>query len=156
MKVFSLGYIFVSNIKDVSKLGSTGVITTIYIILFTTIYLIAGLYMWRGWKLGWWLGALAFLYGLVETVIMLLLILRVHGIFSGQFAAHYQEYNLLYFTYVVLILVYLLIFAWFFKRNILEYFGLQGQGKIRAITALLIATIILFIGENSPDLMKFL
>ncbi len=101
------------------------------------LYLFSGILMWKGDRRGWWLGAYSQLYGILRSANVLLTIpslIEQYGMPSADISTHYTKH-------LIRIVLYLLIFLYFYKTNVLAYFGLTGISRAKS-AAYLIGVIV--------------
>jgi hypothetical protein len=93
--------------------------------------------MWLGRKWGWWLGAFYYVYGVARNASALLTLGALdHDLESSARGPEYY-----YFKHVGRIIVHLLILLYFFKGNVMAYFGLSELSKWKAVSIMVAASI---------------
>jgi hypothetical protein len=102
-------------------------------VMFLAVLAIAsGVGMWRGAKWGWWLASFSYVYSIFRNGSALLTVVAMADELEG--GARGPEY---YFVkHTVRIIVHFLLFLYFFKKNVLDFFGLQTLNKSQAISIL--------------------
>lgn len=105
-----------------------------YILLFGVIFLTAltiasGVGMWMGTKWGWWLGSFYYVYSVFRNGSALLSI----GMMTEQFEDTSRGVEYYMAKHGSRAVFSFLLFLYFFKRNVLEYFGMEGLNKSKAI-----------------------
>lgn len=111
----------------------------------------SGIGMWKGAKWGWYLGSFYYAYSIMRNLNALYSLSAVNELFAStpeeadSVPGHGLSYY--YIKYGVRALISIMIYAYFFNRNVRAFFGL-GQAKkwpaIAAQMAICIAFLILF------------
>lgn len=97
----------------------------------------AGVGMWLGKQWGWWFGAFYYVYGVARNAPALGTVAELaDDLPEGARGPGYY-----YAKHGMRILVHLLILLYFFKGNVLAYFGLEEQSKWKAVSALVAACL---------------
>jgi len=124
-----------------AQLGFASTVMIIWVGVLSLLYLAAGLGLWSADPWGWWMGGLLTAYGALESGSVLL----------G--AAGLMQQPAMQAVGVPLVIRYgaqtflaLLIFLYYFKRNVIEYVGLRRQSKLAALAILIPAAVIAFAG----------
>ncbi|MEW6104542.1 MAG: hypothetical protein AB1630_12135, partial [bacterium] len=133
MGIFIIQILFGKKMGDVSSLGISQLAFTISITFLGLLSFASGIGMWLGKKWGWWLGAFYCVYGVLRQVNV---IIMLPGIIA-QFGEPQQGIEYYWIKYAGRILCYSLLFLYFFKRNVREYFDLEEYPKKKAIFILI-------------------
>jgi hypothetical protein len=92
----------------------------------------AGVGMWLGRKWGWWLGTFYYVYAIARNAAALVTVANM----ADELAAGPHGPGYYYVKHAGRIVVHLLILLYFFKGNVLHYFGLEKLSKWKSISAL--------------------
>ena len=96
--------------------------------------LAAGIAMWLGTKWGWYLGSFYYAYSIATNLTALFSIGGVLSSFPDELGAnHAPGPGQFYAKFGVRLVISILIYLYFFKQNVREYFGLQNTNKWAAI-----------------------
>ena len=96
--------------------------------------LATGIAMWRGAKWGWYLGAFWYAYAIARDLSALFRIGDIISAFPAEQAANLRhDAGFYYAKFGIQIVVSALIYLYFFKENVREYFGLQNAKKWPAV-----------------------
>jgi len=98
----------------------------------------AAIGMWFGRKWGWWLATFYYVYAMARNIWALVLIARLHDDL-GNGGRGPEDY---YFKHLGRIVVHALILVYFFRANVLSYFGLERLSKWTAMTVLVWACLV--------------
>lgn len=99
----------------------------------------AGVGMWLGRTWGWWLGAFYNVYGIARNTSALITVARLADELDG--GARGPGFYLV--RHGGRIVIHALILLYFFKGNVLHYFGLDGLPKWKALSALVGACLMI-------------
>lgn len=89
--------------------------------------------MWRGTPWGWWLGSFYYIYAVFRNASALVTVLMMAEELEGSTRG--PGYYI--FKHTGRIVVHLLLFCYFFRGNVLAYFGLSHINKGKAIWKLI-------------------
>lgn len=95
--------------------------------------LAAGIGMWKGRKWGWYFGSFYFLYGIARNVNALFLISGMADLISSEGGNMPRDPSFYYVKHGVRSIFSFLIFLYFFKGNVRDFFGLTGQKKWKPV-----------------------
>jgi len=122
-----------------AQLGLSSTLLFIWGGVLSLAYMAAGIGMWSGDPWGWWLVGLLQAYGMVQSAAALLAVLGLAQQPAGSaLGARY------YIQYSGQTLGSALVFLYYFKRNVIEYFGLRRQSRLAAIAILVSGAVIVF------------
>ena len=99
----------------------------------------AGVGLWIGSKWGWWLAAFYFMFNVVRHAFSLVLVM----VLVAQDLLPDRDVESDLFKYGFGIVFGLLLFAYCFKANVLQFFGLTAISKAKAIAILAAVSIAL-------------
>ncbi|MFZ3172454.1 MAG: hypothetical protein WA118_10815 [Carboxydocellales bacterium] len=137
--------IYGSSFGEVSEgIGISSWILIISLLFLAITGILSGVGMWKGSKWGWWLGSFYYGYGILRNTNALIVVLSV-GDEMGLEGDRGVEYYIA--KYSVRIAFYMLLFLYFFKDNVLEFFDLSCLPKLRS--AGIIAAVIAALGVVS-------
>ena len=107
----------------------------------TLLSLVSGIGMWKGVWWGWWAGTFNYIYFGVRALAGLLTLPTTYRLLeSGELSSKPPGFYLLKFSVRLIMSVFIV--AYFYRRNVLAYFGLLDQ-KRKMASSLAAATIIL-------------
>ncbi|MDM4015868.1 hypothetical protein [Roseiconus lacunae] len=113
--------------------GFHPVFALVSLVFLAVLALVGGIGMWRGMKMGWWLGCFYYVYAIFRNGATILNIALV----SDSFVAEDQGADQFGAKYVIRVAINFLLVLYFFKGNVLGYFGLSEINKPLAIGILL-------------------
>jgi len=122
--------------ESASSVGISPAVLAIGFMLLAGLGLSSGIGMWLGTRWGWWCGALYYVYSVARNFNAFLLVAdlaegpRSREYYSAKFGGR--------------VIVNFLIFLYFFKSNVLAYFGMTGFGKLKAVGILIAITATIF------------
>jgi hypothetical protein len=93
----------------------------------------AGVGMWTGKKWGWWLGAFYYVYSITRNATALVTVAEL----ANEIASDGRGPGYYYVKHTGRIAVSLLILLYFFKENVLHFFGLEDISKSKAISLMI-------------------
>jgi len=128
--------------KQISITSGLKVFTIIYMALISVLSFVAGIGMWRGKKWGWWLGAFLYMYAVLWTIKSLIYLPWLFG----YFVKPHNRNVYYYIKHGINLVVRVLIFIYFFKGSVTEYFVLQQQSKIKTLIILFVLGLIVVVG----------
>ena len=127
--------VLLANLDKLEPLRTIGIPPVLLMIGIAFLALLgtaAGFGMWRGAKWGWWLGAFYYVYSMARNATALVAIAEL----ADDAAGGSRGPGYYYVKHGGRILVHFLILLYFFKENVLGYFGLDDISKPRAISVL--------------------
>ena len=125
-------------------IGELGVYPPLLIsamLLVAGIMLGASVGMWRGDRWGWWLGAFIQVFGVVRNLPTLVMIPGMEDPLGEQSEA----FEMLIVRVIGRSVISLLLILYFFKANVLAYFGLEDVNRAMALVALVVASTVLMV-----------
>lgn len=128
-----------------ADIGFSKVMLILGVFFLTVLGMASAIGMSIGAKWGWWLGAFYYIYSLFRNASAILTIYALSDQIDLEGADRGPSYY--YFKHGLRILIHLLIFCYFFKENVLEFFEMKGLNKKRAVaimTGVCIAITTLF------------
>ena len=133
-----------ANFDRVSEsLDTVGIPPTLLVfglVLLAGITFASGIGMWLGTRWGWWCAAFYYIYGVARNANAYRLVSDLaDGLEAGSHSAGY------YFAkFGARVVIYFLLTLYFFKSNVLAYFGLSDMHKATAIGILVSLTAAIF------------
>lgn len=131
--LFVLPFIMFGELDEIggfmADLGIPPALLLISFLLLAGLSLGSGIGMWRGAGWGWWLASFYYIYGVFRNIGALLNIWAI----APELEAVGREVEFYYVKHGLRAAVHLLIFLYFFKDNVLDYFGKRGINKRKAI-----------------------
>lgn len=131
--LFGAQFLLFANLRAMDEsLRSFGIPPALLIIgvMFLAILAIASAVgMWTGTKWGWWLAAFYYVYSIFRNGSALLTVVALADQLEG--GSRGPEYYMI--KYGGRVVVHLLLFLYFFKANVLEYFGMETLSKLKAV-----------------------
>jgi hypothetical protein len=102
------------------------------VLFLTALAIASAVGMWTGARWGWWLAAFYYMYGVFRNATALYTVAAMSGLLEDS--SRGPEY---YFVkHAIRLVVSLLLFCYFFKTNVLEFFGLADLSKATTIAIL--------------------
>jgi hypothetical protein len=123
-----------------AQLGLSSTLLFIWGGVLSLLYLAAGIGLWSGDRWGWWLGGFLQAYGALQSAAALLAVAGVVQQPAGPAPA--TQYYIQYGGQTV---GSALVFLYYFKTNVVEYFRLRRQSKLAALAILVAAAVIVLI-----------
>lgn len=121
--------IFHSNLYDLSTdLGISSIVLFLSVLSLGLLSISSGIGMWLGKKWGWWLGTFYYVYAVLRYVNSIITITNTSD--HLEYSAHGIENYII--KHMVRIVIHTLIFLYFFKDNVMEYFNLLHYSKIKS------------------------
>jgi len=124
-----------------AQLGLASTVQLIWGGVVSLLCLAAGLGLWSADPWGWWLGGLLMAYSALESGSVLL---GAAGLM--QQPATRAVGTPLVIRYGAQTFLAVMVFLYYFKRNVIEYVGLRRQSKLAALAILIPAAVIAFAG----------
>ena len=126
-------FIFLANLKAIEPtlhtLGMTSGLMIFALMVLAIVSIASGIGMWIGVKWGWWLGAFYYIYSIFRNASAVLMVISMTNVL--EVGSREPEYYLI--KHSGRIVLHFLIFLYFFKGNVLEFFHLEGLSKPKAI-----------------------
>ena len=149
--IFFLGaqVLLIANLQAVEdSLRSIGVPPVLLIVgaMFLAILTIAsGIGMWLGTKWGWWFAAFYYVYGIFRNGSALFTVITMADQLEG--GSHGPEYYMV--RHGGRIVIHFLLFLYFFKGNVLKFFGLEALSKAKAVSILVGLCVAITVGISA-------
>jgi hypothetical protein len=124
-----------------AQLGFASTVMLIWVGVLSLLYLAAGLGLWSADPWGWWMGGLLTAYSALESGSVL-----VGAVGLMQQPAMRAVGAPLIIRYGAQTFLAVLVFLYYFKRNVIVYVGLRRQSRLAALAILIPAAVIAFAG----------
>jgi hypothetical protein len=111
------------------SIGIPPVLLIIGVVFLAILTISSGVGMWMGTKWGWWLAAFYYVYSIFRNGSALFTVIAMADQLDGD--SRGPEYFMI--KHGGRIVVHFLLFLYFFKGNVLEFFGLEGLSKAKAV-----------------------
>lgn len=109
----------------------------------------SGIGMWKGRKWGWYLGSLYYMYSVVRNANALITIpMLINSIPPEELAGARHGPSYYYVKHGGRVLVHFLLYLYFFKSNVREFFSLAEQKKWKPVLAGLSLCIAIAVATN--------
>jgi len=126
-------FIFLANLNVIEPtlhtFGMTSGLMIFALMVLAILSIASGIGMWIGVKWGWWLGAFYYIYSIFRNASAVLMVISMTNVL--EVGSREPEYYLI--KHSGRIVLHFLIFLYFFKGNVLEFFHLEGLSKPKAI-----------------------
>lgn len=121
-------------LQFLNTLGLPPALFIFAIVLLFSLSTVSGIGMWKGKRWGWYLGSFYYLYSVVRNAITLITIpVLTRFISPEEFAEAGYGPSYYYVKYGGRVLVNLLIYLYFFKSNVREFFALAEYQKWKPV-----------------------
>lgn len=131
--LFVVQFLLFANLGAVEQaldsIGMPPLLLVVGVIFLSLLTLASGVGMWMGRRWGWWLAAFYYVYSVFRNATAIVTIMMVADQFAG--ARRGVDYYLI--KHGGRIIVHALLFLYFFKGNVLEFFDLESLNKPKAI-----------------------
>jgi len=104
----------------------------------------AGLGMLQGARWGWWLGIFSQVYTIVRNASALVIVPGMEDSLAVE-----REFQLQVLRLATRSVVSVLLIGYFFRRNVLEYFGLEELNRVVALIALIFVCAAILVATNA-------
>ncbi|MEX0714521.1 MAG: hypothetical protein WD278_19450, partial [Pirellulales bacterium] len=152
--LFALQFVIVANFNAMAEaVRSIGIhpglviAGTMFLSLLATASAVG---MWLGRKWGWWLAAFYYAYSVFRNASAVAMFASMSDEVEadGRDPAHYLV------KHGVRVFVHLLLFFYFFKGNVLEFFGMQSVGKAKAISIIVAICTAITLAATAVNLLS--
>jgi hypothetical protein len=134
--LFGSQFLLFANLQAMEEslraIGIPPVLLIIGVMFLAVLAIASGVGMWMGAKWGWWLASFYYVYSIFRNGSALLTVVAMADQLEG--GSRGPEYYMI--KHGVRIIVHFLLFLYFFKGNVLEFFGLETLSKPKAIGVL--------------------
>ncbi len=110
-------------------IGISPVLLIIGAMFLALLSIASGVGMWMGTKWGWWLASFYYIDSICRNGSALFTVIAIADQLEGGNRG--PEYYMI--KHGGRIIIHFLLFLYFFKGNVLEFFGLQTLSKVRAV-----------------------
>ena len=131
--LFGAQFLLIANLQAMDEslrsIGIPPVLLIVGVMFLAVLAIASGVGMWMGTKWGWWLAAFYYVYSIFRNGSALLtIVVMADQLESGTRSPEYYMIK-----HGGRIIVHLLLFLYFFKGNVLEFFGMETLSKAKAI-----------------------
>lgn len=134
--LFGTQFLLFANLQAMEEslhaIGIPPVLLIIGVMFLAVLAIASGVGMWMGAKWGWWLASFYYVYSIFREGSALPTVVAMANQLEG--GSRGPEYYII--KHGVRIIVHFLLFLYFFKGNVLEFFGLETLSKPKAIGVL--------------------
>lgn len=134
--------------KVLGPLGATRYFTLASFLFLAIIGLVTGFGMWQGRRWGWWCGCVYFAYGVVTALPAIVAIVSSDEQIAEGFADSAQGPASGYARFTARLAIDALLTVYFFKGNVLAYFGLKEINKWKAIGTIVGIIALIFVAST--------
>lgn len=132
--------LFLANLsrvaEELDKIGFHPLLLILGVLLLAGLGLASGIGMWLGTRWGWWCATFYYVYNIARGASA---ILNVSG-FAEELEAGSRGVGYYYTKFALRAFIHLLILLYFFKSNVVEYFGVEDIHKGKALGVLISVT----------------
>jgi len=125
---------------SMSSVGIPPALLVFGVMLLAGIALASGVGMWLGTPWGWWCATFYYVYSIARNANALLMV----SDFAEELEAGSRGAGYYYVKFGVRVIVHALILLYFFKSNVVEYFGVTDVHKGKALGKLIGVTAAVF------------
>ncbi len=122
------------------KIGVPPILLVASLLFLTGISLASGIGLWLGTRWGWWCTTFFYVYSITRNANALLTVSFFADALEG--GSRGPEYY--YAKFGGRVIIHFLFFLYFFKANVLEYFGMENLHKWKAVGILILITGTIF------------
>ena len=136
--------------ESLRTIGIPPALLIVAVIFLAALTIASGVGMWIGTKWGWWLAAFYYVYSIFRNASALLTIAAMAE--QLQVSARGPEYYMI--KHGGRIVVHFLLFMYFFKGNVLQFFRLEALSKPKAIGILIGICIAITVVTSAISLLS--
>lgn len=114
-----------------AAMGMSPIAALIAMILLCVITIASGVTMWKGIKWGWYLGSFYYLYSVFRSISALMTVPLILSQAPPEQVAHPPSYY--YTKFTVRSIIHLLIYLYFFKSNVRDFFNVSEIAKWKPV-----------------------
>lgn len=137
-----------ANGESLREVGMSPIMVLVGFTFLAVLALGSGVGMWLGTKWGWWLSTFYYMYSVFRNACALWMVISIGDQLQGE--PRGIEYHMI--KHGGRVVVHSLLFLYFFKGNVLEYFDVTSLRKWKAV-GILIGICIALIVANSVAAM---
>ena len=137
--LFGLPMLFANLDRVTQVLDKIGVPLIVFVaglLLLAGITLASGIGLWLGTRWGWWCTTFFYVYSIARNANAFLTV----SFFADALEGGSRSPEYYYAKFGGRVILHFLFFLYFFKANVLEYFGMQDLRKGRAVGILILVT----------------
>jgi hypothetical protein len=116
------------------------------VLLFTGLSIASGVGMWAGRRWGWWITVVNLVAGAIYQVCSLARVMMGNGPYAG-----FVELEHIALTNGLSVLIVLLVVLYFFKGNVVSYFGLQDKRRSNLLARMLGISVLVSLAYFALD-----
>ena len=135
--------------KGLSDAGIPPALLIMGMLLLAGIALASGIGMWLGTRWGWWCATFYYVYSIARHANAFLTV----SAFAEDLEGSSRGPGYYYAKFGGRVLFHFLLLLYFFKSNVLQYFGMEHVRKIKAVGILIAITFLIFIVSTGIGLM---
>lgn len=126
--------------EGLDTVGIPPALLIVGLMLLAGITLASGIGMWLGTRWGWWCAAFYYVYSVARNANAFLMVSDfAEGLEGGSRGPGYY-----YAKFGGRVIIHFLLFLYFFKTNVLEYFDMNDMHKGKAVAILVLITATIF------------
>ena len=126
--------LMLANLEAVEEslqiIGIPPVLLILGVMFLTVLVFASAVGMWMGTKWGWWLAAFYYMYSIFRNATALYTVLSM----ADQLEGAHRGPGYYFAKHSIRIIIHFLLFLYFFKGNVLDFFGLEDIEKGKAVT----------------------
>ena len=152
--LFGVQFLMFANLQTMEEtlrtIGIPPILLIVGVMFLAILAIASGVGMWLGKAWGWWLGSFYYVYSIFRNVSALLMVFAMADQFDG--GSRGPEFYV--FKHSFRIVIHFLLFLYFFKSNVLGFFGLSSLNKGQAIGILVGVCIALVVATSAFGLIS--
>ena len=152
--LFGVQFLMFANLNAMEEslrtIGIPPALLIVAVMFLAVLAVASGVGMWIGSKWGWWLAAFYYVYSIFRNASALLTIVAMADELGG--GTRGPEYYMI--KHGGRIVVHFLLFLYFFKGNVLQFFRLEGLSKPKAIGILVAICIAITVAVSAISLIS--
>ncbi|MEM4242856.1 MAG: hypothetical protein QXM31_03075 [Candidatus Woesearchaeota archaeon] len=125
--------------ETIEAIGITQGMAIFSVLFLGALCLCAGIGLWKGRRWGWWLGSFAMVYAVLRHASALLIISTL----TGEMNVSEANITRHIFKSIGRIILYTLITAYLFRKDVLKYFRMEKVSRIKALAYIIGAGLLI-------------